>query len=79
MIYCFDWYMVFADDDGNVYIKEGYDSSFKKKFRITDDCPEDVTKFKGDIVKLFKKLYEQDKIYYSSSKVKSQIAGFIEL
>ena len=48
-------------------------------FRITDDCPEDVTKFKGDIVKLFKKLYEQDKIYYSSSKVKSQIAGFIEL
>ena len=79
MIYCFDWYMVFADDDGSVYIKEGYDSSFKKKFRITDDCPEDVTKFKGDIVKLFKKLYEQDKIYYSSSKVKSQIAGFIEL
>ena len=77
-LFCYMWYLVFYDDTGNIYIKPGYDTTLKSKFRITDDCPEDVQKFSGDIVKLFRKLYQDDKIYYNSSETRSKVAGFIE-
>lgn len=78
MLYCYEWYMVFTDER-NFYIKDGYSSTCKKRFRIIGEIKEDMPLYKGDIVKLFKKQYTADRIFYTSQSVRSKLAGFLEI
>lgn len=78
MLYCYEWFMVFTDEQ-NFYIKDGYSSTCKRKFRVIGDVEEDMPLYKGDIVKLFKKQYINDRIFYTSQAVKSRLAGFLEI
>lgn len=79
-LYCFGWYTLHYNNDGDLFFTDTYDATFKKKFQMTEPPTEgeQIPFFKGDIFNVVKKVYEKDKLFFNNMKTKANLIGIFK-